>query len=70
LLLLTTDSAHAEAIERTIERDRTFLNLYFSLPNYLYITRGGPRVAPGDLRRRILEAQGENVWPSIDRAAQ
>ncbi|HWB83834.1 MAG TPA: hypothetical protein VG675_06820 [Bryobacteraceae bacterium] len=46
---------------------RAYLNLYFSLPNYAYVTRGGPRVAPGQLRQEILEAEHEPVWNSIDR---
>lgn len=48
---------------------RMYLNLYFSLPNYAYVMRGGAAVAPGQLRKEILEAEGEPVWDVIDRVA-
>ena len=45
---------------------RVYLNIYFSLPNYAYVTRGGPTVEPGQLRKEILEAEGLPVLQSID----
>lgn len=61
-------AAEADADGRHASKGaRVYLDIYFSLPNYAYVTRGGPPLDAGELRRRILEAQGENVWPSIDR---
>jgi hypothetical protein len=61
-------AAAADADRRKAGKEgRVYLNLYFSLPNYAYVTRGGPNVAPGQLRKEILEAEHEPVWNSIDR---
>ncbi|MGH9644432.1 MAG: hypothetical protein ACRD3Q_18675, partial [Terriglobales bacterium] len=63
-------AAAADADQRAATaRARVYLNVYFSLPNYAYVTRGGPSVAPGQLRKEILEAAGEPVWNSIDHVA-
>ena len=48
---------------------RVYLNIYFSLPVYAYITRGGSGIVAGQLRKEILEAEGESVWSYIDRVA-
>ncbi len=48
---------------------RVYLNIYFSLPLYAHVTRGGPNVAAGQLRREILESEGQTVWGYIDRVA-
>jgi hypothetical protein len=48
---------------------RAYLNIYFSLPVYAYMTRGGPSVAAGQLRAEILESEGQTVWNYIDRVA-
>jgi hypothetical protein len=63
-------AAAADAERRgASDRARVYLNIYFSLPNYAYVTRGGPTIAPGGLRKEILEEEGEPVWESIDRVA-
>jgi hypothetical protein len=46
-----------------------YLNIYFSLPLYDYVTRGWERTVPGQLRGEILAAEGEPAWSFIDRVA-
>ena len=46
---------------------RVYLNIYFSLPLYAHITRGGSTLAAGQLRKEMLEAEGQTVWNYIDR---
>jgi len=46
---------------------RVYLNIYFSLPVYVHITRGGAGIVAGQLRKEVLEAEGETVWSYIDR---
>lgn len=41
---------------------RVYLNIYFALPNYAYVTRGGSMVQPDQLRKEVLEAEGLPVW--------
>lgn len=48
---------------------RVYLNIYFSLPRYAHVTRGGPDILAGQLRREILERQGRSVRTYIDRVA-
>jgi hypothetical protein len=48
---------------------RVYLNIYFSLPLYTHITRGGPNVAAGQLREEMLELERQTVWSYIDRVA-
>jgi|SRR5581483_6975395 len=76
--LASTEEYRAEAMRAAAtdadrrgegDRARYFLNLYFSLPNYAYVTRGGAAIEPGQLRKEILEAEAVPVWPSIDRVA-
>jgi len=63
-------AATADADKRGADKlARMYLNIYFSLPNYVYVTRGGATVAPGQLREETLEAEGEPVWGSIDRVS-
>jgi hypothetical protein len=63
-------AATADADKRgAANHARVYLNVYFSLPNYAHVTRGGSSAAPGQLRKEILEAEGEPVWESIDRVA-
>ena len=64
-------AATADAGRRGASRaSRVYLNIYFSLPLYSYATRGGRNLRQGDLRRQILEAQGEPVWPFLKRIEQ
>ena len=46
---------------------RTYLNIYFSLPVYSYVTRGVERTIPGQLRREILAAEGIQAWGYFNR---
>lgn len=46
---------------------RTYLNIYFSLPVYAYVTRGAERPMPGQLRREILAAEGIPAWDYFNR---
>jgi hypothetical protein len=65
-----TDAATRDADTRHAAPSvRVYLNIYFSLPVYAYITRRRSGVVPRQLRKEILEAEGETVWNYIDRVA-